>query len=489
MLVVTVPILVHGLGTASYGVFVLASLVLGYAALLDLGLTPAVVRSIAMHGATSDRAAMSEIVGTAFTLFLALGTAGGLILFAITPLAVDRILHLPADLRGDAYFVLRLAAVGFACNLGLTLFTAIPQGVQRLDVYSKRTIFLTTLTGVAQIAAVKMGGGLRWVAIGTLAVNILGLLIFAVAARRLLPDVSFRPRLARWAVRQLGGFGAMKFVAQVAWLATFQLDRVIVAAFLPISQVTYYAIPVTITQKFTLVQASFSTAVFPAASELHAVNDMARMRALYRSAMKVMITIVLALAVIFTVDAGPIMSTWLGPSFGGESATILALLAVAYCLTLLTGIPALMADASGRPHWTAASIVATGVLNVPLTILLVSRLGAVGAAYALLVTNALQSFVFVWLVQRMVLKVPVMEVIRGVALRPAVAAAGLAAYALLTRPLIANFAELVIFTVIGAALYAALALFVGVLDARERTVVREMLQSGGSGLGRLLAPR
>src|SRR5947209_11345703 len=156
----------------------------------------------------------------------------------------------------------------------------------------------------------------------------------------------------------------MKFASQLAGLVTFQLDRVIVAAFLPIAQVTYYAVPVTITQKLTLVQASFSTAFFPAASELHAARDRARLLRLYLGAQKLMLTIGIPLVVLLAVLSRPLLSTWLGPHFGAASGDILAVLALGYGLTLLTGVPALIADATGHPHWTATAAVVSAVLNL-----------------------------------------------------------------------------------------------------------------------------
>jgi len=477
LLVVSVPILVHGLGVSAYGVFALASLLLGYAALLDLGLTPAVVRAIAIHALNPDQRPFSKIMGTAFSLFLGLGLLGGLALLALAPLAVDGILHLPPGLRADARFVLDLTAVGFAANLGLTLFTAVPQGLQRLDVYAGRTIFLSTLSAAAQIGAVKLGFGLRGVATGTLAVNLLGLVLFLVVARRLLPGVDIRPRFDRWALRQLAGFGAMKFVSQLASLLTFQLDRVIVAAFLPIAQVTYYAVPVTITQKMALVQASFSTVFFPAASEMHAVGDQVRLRRLYLSAQKLMLTLVLPLVVLLAVLSRPLLSAWLGPSFAAASAGILAALAVGYGLTLLTGVPALIADATGHPHWTATAGVVYAVINLTLTIVLVPRFGAIGAAYAFLANSVVQGLAFVLIVQRVLVGVGVFEVVRSVVLRPAAMGVVVLAYALLAAGIVSTLLELIVALLFGGVLAIVLVLALGILGEDERRVARGVLDA------------
>ena len=476
VLVVSVPILVHGLGASSYGVFALASLVLGYAALLDFGLTPAVVRAIAMSSAKSDPYAISRIVGTALSIFIALGAVGGAIIYLSAPWAADRFLHLPGALRGDTIFVLQLTAVGFGLNMVLTLFTAIPQGMQRLDIFSSRTILFSTLTAIGQVAAVVFGGGLRWVAGVTLGVNFVAFVIFVVVSRGLLPGVSIRPRFDRQAFRQLGAFGIVKFVGQLGWLLTFQLDRVIVAAFLPIAQVAYYSVPVTIAQKFTLVQAAFSTAIFPAASEMHALDARDRLQLLYLSATKLVLAVALPPVVLVTLFAKPLMITWLGTAFGEASSGIMAVLALAYGANLLVAVSSLTADATGRPHWTTAAIIAGAILNVSLTLALVPHYGAMGAAYSILFVNSLQAIVFIIVVELGVVRIPPLTILREAVIRPVCAGAGLAIYAFIVRGWIGSFAELILAAVVGLLLYAALALAAGVLNQRERAVAFEILR-------------
>jgi membrane protein EpsK len=443
------------------------------------------VRAIAVHALDPEPGPLSRIMGTAFTLFLLLGSSGGLLLILVAPFAVTSFLHIPAGLQADARFVVDLAAIGFAANLALTLFTAVPQGLQRLDVYAGRTIFLSTLTAAAQIGAVKLGFGLRGVALGTLAVNLLGLAMFVVVARRLLPGVGVRPRLDRWALRQLAGFGAMKFVSQASVVVTLQLDRMIVAAFLPIAQVAYYAVPVTITQKLMLIQASFFTAFFPAASELHAVREQARLRRLYLGGQKLMLAIVIPLVVLLAVLSRPLLSVWLGPRFGASSGDILAVLAVGYGLTLLTGMPALIADATGHPHWTATAGAAAAVINVTLTIVLVPRFGAIGAAYALLVNSVVQGLTFVLIVQRVLVGVGIFEVLRSVVLRPAAVGVVVLAYAILAAGVVSTLLELMVALLLGGAIALVLVLALGVLAEDELRVVRGVLDASLVRLKRL----
>src|SRR5256885_12808216 len=119
---ITIRIVIHALGADAYGVFVIASLVLGYIAFLDLGLTPAVVRSIAIHRAISGGESLERIIRTAFGALIILGLLGGLILAALTPFAVTTLLHIPPGLRADATFVFYVASIAFALNMGLVIF-------------------------------------------------------------------------------------------------------------------------------------------------------------------------------------------------------------------------------------------------------------------------------------------------------------------------------------------------------------------------------
>src|SRR5207248_2711127 len=359
LVIVTVPIVLHRVGPAAYGVFVLASLLLGYTALLDLGLTPAVVRSIAVHNARGDRVRLERVLGTALSLLIGLAIVGGGLIALVTPAAVRSVLHVPDALQADARFVLYVAAAGFACNMVLLLFVAIAQGLQRLDLFASRTLALGTVTAIGQVLVVTLGGGLRGLALVTIAVNVLSLVVFMLVSRRLLPGIRVRPRLDRSAVGELARFGSMKFLNQAAVQVIFHVDRLIVAAFLPIAAVSYYGVPVSMCQKFVLVQQGITGAFFPAASELHALHDERRLQRLYLSAAKLGVVALIPLAILPSLLAWPILDAWIGPVFADNSAQILAVLALAYGLVAVSAVSGFAADATGHPDWNAGLTIAS----------------------------------------------------------------------------------------------------------------------------------
>lgn len=433
LLFVTIPIVVHGIGTSAYGIYTLVAVVLGYVAFLDFGLTAAVVRSVSRHRVAGDSVALERSIGTAFTLLIGLGLLGAIAIFLLSPVAISSILHVPTSLREDATFALRIAGLGFGCNMMLVVFAGVVQGLQRMDIFASRSVIISTLTSLAQIGAVTLGGGLRWLVIATMIVSIFGFAIFLAASRRLLPAVSFRPRLDRSAIRELWGFGLFRFVNQLSGQVTTQLDPIVIGIFQPIAAVGFYSVPLAVTQKFHLAEDSVASAYFPAAVELHATGDIDRLHRLYLAAFK---AVLVAMAFLILVCAGyssEILTAWVGRSIAQQASWIFALLAVGYGLSALIGIPAQTADATGNQRWTAAFAVASAVIQLTLALILVPRFGAIGAAEALLINTVTQGAVFVWVVQHRFLRIPAFVVFAKAVARPLLASLGLAAFVVLTR--------------------------------------------------------
>ena len=73
------PYLVRGLGDARYGVWCVVESILAYFTLFDLGIAACLVRFVAKHHATGDRADLNRVVSASLGLFL-LAACGVLVL-------------------------------------------------------------------------------------------------------------------------------------------------------------------------------------------------------------------------------------------------------------------------------------------------------------------------------------------------------------------------------------------------------------------------
>ena len=270
----------------------------------------------------------------------------------------------------------------------------------------------------------------------------------------------------------------MKFINQAAVQVIFHVDRLIVAAFLPIAAVSYYAVPVSICQKFILVQQAVNQAFFPAASELHALQDRARLRRLYLSAAKLGLTALLPFMILPSILAWPLLAAWIGPGFASASAPILAVLAVAYGIVAVSSVAGFAADATGHPDWNAAFTVGSAILNLSLALVLVPRVGAIGAAYALLVNGVALLLTINYAVQRWLIAIPLRTALRAIVIRPLLAGAGLSLYALVAAPRVNGILAAIAAVVIGFLVYAGLTLVLRVFDPEEIAIARELAATG-----------
>lgn len=98
----TVPLCIHYIGTARYGIVSITWLLLGYFGFLDFGLSRASANALSRLTSSSER---SPVLVTAFLLNLGLGTLGGLILFIAARFLLQHAFHTSGSLQAEAVSV------------------------------------------------------------------------------------------------------------------------------------------------------------------------------------------------------------------------------------------------------------------------------------------------------------------------------------------------------------------------------------------------
>ena len=73
---ITVPLLVHGLGATSYGTWILIGSLTDYFGLLDFGIRGAVGRYVAMYDALAERTELASLLSTALAVLGGVGLIG-----------------------------------------------------------------------------------------------------------------------------------------------------------------------------------------------------------------------------------------------------------------------------------------------------------------------------------------------------------------------------------------------------------------------------
>jgi O-antigen/teichoic acid export membrane protein len=456
-LVVT-PVLVRRLGTEVYGIYVIAFTLGGSLSILDVGLTPAVVMLLSRAWHVQDRAEMERILGTALTAYFAVGLTLTACVAAAVPWIATSLLHISERLRGDAEAALWISTASFLLSLMFSVFNSVPTALERFDIVVLRTIVVQLLTTAAVIVYVLLGGGL----VGVMVINLLGnasaLALFFAVSRVLLPGVSIRPRFSGAIARAIGRFSAFKFAGAIGALLTYRFDQVAIGALLSVTSAGVYVVPATAASRVLQLLTDLMLPLFPRVSKL--ANDRAAVRSLLLRSVRLMTLAAAPAYVLLFVFAEPTIRAWIGGEPGRtlavQGAPTLRWLAAASLIQAISIVPATVSEGANRPQVNNGFAVASAIINVPLVLILVPRLGIEGAAIAYFINSATQTSTFIFYASRRFAGVSPFELLTASLVRPFAAAFVTGVVAWLVQPLITGTLRLVIAVILLLGLYAVL---------------------------------
>src|SRR5579859_5441265 len=451
------PVLVRKLGTDVYGIYVLAFTLGGTLSILDVGLTPAVVMLLSRAWQANDRPQMERILGTALTTYLAVGVVLAGVVALLVPWLTVTLLHVPPRLQSQAEISLWLSTASFLIAMLFSVFNSVPTALERFDLVVLRTVGVSLLTTAAVIVYVLAGGGL----VGVIAINLIGnaaaLGLYVALTRFLLPDVPIRPHINIDIARAIGRFSAFKFSGAIGAVLTYRFDQVAIAEFLGVRAAGVYVVPATAAARVLQLLADLMLPLFPRVSKR--ADEPASIRSLLLRSTRLMTLVAAPAFVLLFVFADSTIRAWIGGSEGRvlaiEGAPTLRWLAAATLIQAVAVVPSVVSEAVGKPELNNGFAVVSALINVPLVLILVPRLGIEGAAIAYFVNSATQTVFFVFYAARRFAKLSPGQLVNQSVLRPLAAAIVVGVVGWIARPLVTGALSLLIAVILLLALYAA----------------------------------
>jgi O-antigen/teichoic acid export membrane protein len=327
---VTMPLLVHHLGPAEFGLWVLASSLVGYLGVLDLGLSPTLVNAAAALLARDEPAArerLSETASTIFTTYAVLGALGGTAL-VLVGLMAGALFQVPPDDLTTFRLVLLVVGLQTALNLPMSVWNGLLSGLQAFHVTNAIGVVTTLVRGGLTVALVLAGQGLVTIVGASFAATLGAWAASCWCAHRRIPGL--RVRLGGFRRERLGEIGRFSF-AMVVWTISgaslHQLDRVLIGAMLPVAALTTYEVGGRLSMYSRSLLYSWLAVVMPATSTLVARGERGRVRALFLRGTRYVLATYGGVAVGLIGLGGPFVRLWMGEEFD-ESYAIMCLLVV-----------------------------------------------------------------------------------------------------------------------------------------------------------------
>ncbi len=367
---VLVMVMTRALPIEDFGRWTLAAaFVAVLSPLADLGTDLHVTRLVAQRPADAPR-----LLGASLSLKLALG---------VVLVVVAGVLARLLGYRAPTPTLIVLAAVAALGGVLGSSWFCVLRGVQRLDREAVGTTVARALHLAATLAAVAMGAGVVALSGVQAAAAVAGCALVAWVARGAAPAAKFAGATAEWAGLVRGGwpFALTALVVTVY----FRLDTVMLSLMAGERATGVYGACASLLFASLLLSQSLVTAVFPVIAEAGAI-DAPRSRDVLRRAFPLSLAAGLPFGLGATAFAAPVLTLLFGHGYG-EGAHVLELLAWTAPVLFLTNLFGHAVAASGRQRDVLVISAINAAINVSLNLVLIPRLGAVGAGWATLITE------------------------------------------------------------------------------------------------------
>lgn len=447
-------LIVRRLGSAAFGQYT-AVLAFGmsFAFLSDLGLSTYAVREVAR---LRDQPNGSDQINTLYSSILRLRLSLTAIA-AILLVSAGWLVGYSPEMIG----ALALGAIGLFSYSVQGTCEALLSGYERLDLAAGSKV-------VAQLTFVCLGTGallLQGGYYGLIIANQIGIALMTVvcwrAARSL--GIRFVPiRSIPWRslLRASLPFGTIAFTLGLS----YKFDTIMLSIFRSDAETGFYNAAYSLVFATVVLSNVINTALYPSLTR-QSIADPSRLAAIYERALRYLLLVALPVALGGSLLANQIVALLFGSTYA-PAATTLEVIIWVVPLMFASEFLGYVVLIGGHERQAARSVLVSTAFNIGFNLLLIPRYGLAGAAAMTVFTEAILVGQYIWLL-RSTLHALRWETVLG---RPLVATIGMGALVLLLR----SATPVLVTVTLGALIYAALLLLLGVVGREEWRFLRSL---------------
>lgn len=426
VLIQLTPVQVRALGAPAQGAWLTIASLTSLLGLLIMGIPMASVRFLAGHVARRETERANQVIATCLGLSLGLGAAAltvGAALsipFNLVYLRSEAWRSLGPEVLGQARIAYWLVVVqvgcGFAGQLPFGILDAHDDFIKRNGVKVAGLLVRVALI----VVVLRRHPSLVVLGLVQISVMVTEFLVALWLIRRSLFGIRFGLRgFDRGRLREIFGFSSFVMLLSVGNQLSFQTDQLVINAFSSPENGTFFDIGNKFFPPLSSIVLGIGTVIMPKATKLQATGELDELRRQFLKWSKVASSIALLVGVFLLVLGPEFIAFWMGLGFSRPSGAVARVLMVAYLFFLpVRGVASPVLMGLGKPAAPALSLLAMGLVNLVVSLLLVRPFGIVGVAVGTAVPCVLYAAVVAYLACRE-LDISLVAYARHVLARPA----------------------------------------------------------------------
>ncbi len=402
------PIYIHLMGVESYGLIGFYYTLQAALQVFDFGLSPTINREMARYLVQSDRSDEArDFVRTFEVGYWCIGLVLGVLIWAAAPFIATQWLKAGTLAIDAVRSSVTSMAVLIALQWPLTLYEGGLLGLQRHVLLNSLMVIMTALRTIGvvlflQLVSPSIVNFFLW----QIGVSVAHVALITLLFWHSLPPSHRTPRIDVRLARRVWHFAAGMTGSTLSWFILSQLDKIILSSAIGLEAFGYYVLASSMANSLRLVVASpvFNT-VYPRFSALTELAGEEQTRSFYHFSSQLLAVLAFPIAAVLGFFSYEIILLWIGSPIAAQSvAPIASLLIIGTGLSALESIPYALQLAHG---WTSIGLslnVGSIVLYVPIVLVMVRQLGAVGAAASWAVLGGIRILLLVLITHRRTLK-------------------------------------------------------------------------------------
>ncbi len=376
------PLMLEMLGQSEYGLYTLAHSVVGYLSLLSFGIGGTIVRYLAKARAENNRSEEEKIFGLFIKIYSVLAilvlVVGGIVTTQVGVFFKNSITS--ADIKKMRLLVLMMT-INTAISFPTSVFSSVIIANERFIFNKLISMLSTILAPCLNLVLLYCGFGSVGMTLSSTILTLItfvGNIIYCFAVIGLKPCFHHTPTRL---LREIVQFSAFIFLGELVNMLYWATDKVLIGRMIGTEAVAVYNVGAT----FNSIMQSLGTGVGSLFTPRVVINaaqgDNVYLDSLFHRIGRIQFYIISLILTGFTVFGRQFIDLWVGTEYRA-AYTVALLIMVPLGIPLIQSIALQIIVAKNKHQFRAVLFLAVAILNVIGTVLLIPRLGIIGAAIA-----------------------------------------------------------------------------------------------------------
>jgi O-antigen/teichoic acid export membrane protein len=375
------PFILHRLGDTAFGLWVLVFSLTGYYGIFDFGIRSSLIRYVSKYTATHDLEEVTGLINSAMFTYTCVGIAS-IFITVVGCIYIDRFFHIPQAFQSTARWLLFVVGISVALGFPLGVFGGMLEGLQKFYIINWTNIaFSSVLRVVLIVFYLNRGYGLLTVALITAGLPLVGAVVRAVVALRLLPMKFSWKYVNRDAFRHMANYSGRTFIILIGARLRFKTDALVIGTFLSSAAITYFYAGSRLVDYAGELVTDLAQIFVPMSSQSDATGNMDRLRKIFVLGNRACACTILPITAAFVILGKSIIEVWVGEKYVGQGYPVLLTLIIPYTLMMVQAASSRVLFGMSKHGALAVVTMIEGVSNLILSVLLVRPFGILGDAF------------------------------------------------------------------------------------------------------------